>query len=236
MSDLSSSFVASIARALNSDQVPCVLWGHYLLNVHGVPSIIGVGIPRSRKPRSWADDLPVDWLCHSGWPFEGWRKGSRSVQEPHAMSGPGSLPFKLAGAVHAATSISRPHWRLRSHRGSLSAIRDSLVPATARQLFLVTEEIQASFAIHPCVRPDCSPTLAAGSGIGCLQVGLWSSYRAQVSYLAGSISASVRARFREAHRFLCNANDWVHGAVRRWWWAFGRKPASGTPQDVLQRA
>ena len=49
MSDLSESFVVSIALALNSDQVPCVLWGHYLLNVHGVPSIIGVGIPRSRK-------------------------------------------------------------------------------------------------------------------------------------------------------------------------------------------
>ena len=48
MSDLSESFVASIAGALNSDQVPCVLWGHYLLNVHGVPSILGVGIPRSR--------------------------------------------------------------------------------------------------------------------------------------------------------------------------------------------
>ncbi|KIX02794.1 uncharacterized protein Z518_08736 [Rhinocladiella mackenziei CBS 650.93] len=41
MSDLSESFVVSIARALNSNQVPCVLWGHYLLNVHGVPSIIG---------------------------------------------------------------------------------------------------------------------------------------------------------------------------------------------------
>ncbi|KAF1953863.1 hypothetical protein CC80DRAFT_537136 [Byssothecium circinans] len=41
MPDLSPSFVASIARALNSTQVPCVLWGHYLLNIHGVPSIIG---------------------------------------------------------------------------------------------------------------------------------------------------------------------------------------------------
>jgi len=51
MSSLSESFVASIARALNSNQVPCVLWGHYLLNVHGVPSIIGVGIPRSKKFR-----------------------------------------------------------------------------------------------------------------------------------------------------------------------------------------
>jgi hypothetical protein len=39
------SFVASISRALSLDQVPCVLWGHYLLDVHGVPSIIGVGIP-----------------------------------------------------------------------------------------------------------------------------------------------------------------------------------------------
>ncbi|KAK5444191.1 hypothetical protein LTS15_010544 [Exophiala xenobiotica] len=41
MSDHSESFVTSIAQALNSDQVPCVLWGHYLLNVHGIPSIIG---------------------------------------------------------------------------------------------------------------------------------------------------------------------------------------------------
>ncbi len=47
MSDLSELLVASIARALNSDQVPWILRGHYLLNVHGVPSIIGVGIPPS---------------------------------------------------------------------------------------------------------------------------------------------------------------------------------------------
>ncbi len=152
------------------------------------------------------------------------------------MSGPGSLPIKLAGAAHAAASISHPHQSLRSHGGSLSTIRDSLVPATARQLFLVSEETQASLAFRPCVRPDCSPTLAAGSGIGCLQVGPRSSCRPQDSYLAGSLSASVRARFREAHRCLCNANDWVHGGVHRWWWAFGCKPASGAPQDVLQGA
>lgn len=48
MTDISESFVASIARALNSDQVPCVLWGHCLLNVHGVPSILGVSVPRAR--------------------------------------------------------------------------------------------------------------------------------------------------------------------------------------------
>lgn len=42
MLDLSESFVASIGSALSAEQVPCVLWGHYLLNVHGVPSIIDV--------------------------------------------------------------------------------------------------------------------------------------------------------------------------------------------------
>ena len=47
MSDLSELFVASIARALNSEQVPYILRDHYLLNVHGLPSIIGVGIPPS---------------------------------------------------------------------------------------------------------------------------------------------------------------------------------------------
>ncbi len=52
MSGLSESFVASIAQALNSDQVPCVLWGHYLLNIHGVPSIIDVGIPDQENFRS----------------------------------------------------------------------------------------------------------------------------------------------------------------------------------------
>ncbi|KAH6631048.1 hypothetical protein B0J18DRAFT_422958 [Chaetomium sp. MPI-SDFR-AT-0129] len=41
MSTLSQSFVASIARALNTAGVPCVLWGHCLLGLHGVPSIIG---------------------------------------------------------------------------------------------------------------------------------------------------------------------------------------------------
>jgi len=40
MPDFSESFVASIALALNAAQILCVLWGHYLLNVHGVPSIM----------------------------------------------------------------------------------------------------------------------------------------------------------------------------------------------------
>ncbi|WYZ45776.1 hypothetical protein EsH8_IX_000001 [Colletotrichum jinshuiense] len=40
MSDHSEQFVASIAGALNSSQIPCILWGHCLLNVHGIPSII----------------------------------------------------------------------------------------------------------------------------------------------------------------------------------------------------
>lgn len=60
--DLSESLVASLARALNSDQVPCVLWGHYLLNVHGVPSIIGVGIPRSKEFQNQDPEL---MLCKS---------------------------------------------------------------------------------------------------------------------------------------------------------------------------
>ncbi|KND87538.1 hypothetical protein TOPH_07815 [Tolypocladium ophioglossoides CBS 100239] len=40
MSAPSELVVASIARALNAAQIPCVLWGHPLLIVHGVPSII----------------------------------------------------------------------------------------------------------------------------------------------------------------------------------------------------
>ncbi|PHH58674.1 hypothetical protein CDD81_4882 [Ophiocordyceps australis] len=32
------SFVAAIAQTLNSAQIPCVLWGQYLLRVHGVPT------------------------------------------------------------------------------------------------------------------------------------------------------------------------------------------------------
>lgn len=44
MADLSQSLVASLARALNAAEVPCVLWGHCLLGLHGVPSIIGASI------------------------------------------------------------------------------------------------------------------------------------------------------------------------------------------------
>ncbi|KAI0378371.1 hypothetical protein F5Y04DRAFT_148847 [Hypomontagnella monticulosa] len=35
------SRIASIAQCINSAEVPCVLWGHSLLNLHGVPSILG---------------------------------------------------------------------------------------------------------------------------------------------------------------------------------------------------
>jgi len=51
MSNISQEFVASIAQALNASQVPCILWGHILLIVHGVPTILGVSISaRSRDP------------------------------------------------------------------------------------------------------------------------------------------------------------------------------------------
>ncbi|OHE96962.1 hypothetical protein CORC01_07747 [Colletotrichum orchidophilum] len=39
--ETSESFVESIASALKASKIPCVLWGHCLLNVYGVPSIIG---------------------------------------------------------------------------------------------------------------------------------------------------------------------------------------------------
>ncbi|KAK3371706.1 hypothetical protein B0T24DRAFT_706756 [Lasiosphaeria ovina] len=40
MPEFSEAFVACIAQALRTAQVPNVLWGHCLLNVHGVPSVI----------------------------------------------------------------------------------------------------------------------------------------------------------------------------------------------------
>ncbi|KAG9255351.1 uncharacterized protein F5Z01DRAFT_652883 [Emericellopsis atlantica] len=41
MTSLSESFVASIAHSLNWAHIPCVLWGQYLLILHGVPSVVG---------------------------------------------------------------------------------------------------------------------------------------------------------------------------------------------------
>jgi hypothetical protein len=35
------ALIVSIAIALDTAQIPCVLWGHCLLQVHGVPTIIG---------------------------------------------------------------------------------------------------------------------------------------------------------------------------------------------------
>ena len=45
---ITEDFVASLAQLLNAAQVPCVLWGHVLLRVHGVPTIVGVSVPSSR--------------------------------------------------------------------------------------------------------------------------------------------------------------------------------------------
>lgn len=61
MTSLSELFVASIAHSLNSAQIPCVLWGHYLLILHGVPSVVGVGKPSS-KPLGYfyTNKLKVD--------------------------------------------------------------------------------------------------------------------------------------------------------------------------------
>ncbi|KAF7198320.1 hypothetical protein HII31_00059 [Pseudocercospora fuligena] len=40
MANISQEFVTVIAETLSESNVPCVLWGHCLLNVHGIPSII----------------------------------------------------------------------------------------------------------------------------------------------------------------------------------------------------
>ena len=61
MASLSESFVASIAHSLNLAQIPCVLWGHYLLILHGVPSVVGVGKPSSKTLGCfYANKLKVD--------------------------------------------------------------------------------------------------------------------------------------------------------------------------------
>lgn len=61
MTSLSEQFVASIAHSLDSAQIPYVLWGHYLLILHGVPSVVGVGKPSSKLlERLYANKLQVD--------------------------------------------------------------------------------------------------------------------------------------------------------------------------------
>ncbi|KAK0387332.1 hypothetical protein NLU13_5645 [Sarocladium strictum] len=40
MVDSVASLAKAVAQSINSAGVPCLLWGHCLLNVHGVPSII----------------------------------------------------------------------------------------------------------------------------------------------------------------------------------------------------
>lgn len=45
MADISESLVASLAETLDAAGAPCILWGQFLLNVHGIPSTIGVCIP-----------------------------------------------------------------------------------------------------------------------------------------------------------------------------------------------
>ncbi|KAH0593112.1 hypothetical protein MHUMG1_09114 [Metarhizium humberi] len=40
MADISESLVASLAETLDAAGAPCILWGQFLLNVHGIPSTI----------------------------------------------------------------------------------------------------------------------------------------------------------------------------------------------------
>ncbi|EFY86916.1 hypothetical protein J3459_005993 [Metarhizium acridum] len=41
MTDISESLVASLAETLDAAGASCILWGQFLLNVHGIPSTIG---------------------------------------------------------------------------------------------------------------------------------------------------------------------------------------------------
>jgi hypothetical protein len=49
--------VASIAHALNAAQIPCVLWGQCLLQVHGVPTVVGVRMNPLKNYQTLTNDI-----------------------------------------------------------------------------------------------------------------------------------------------------------------------------------
>lgn len=49
---LSQALVASISRILIQSEIPCILWGNYLLTIYGVPSIVEVS---ELLPRLYSD-------------------------------------------------------------------------------------------------------------------------------------------------------------------------------------
>ncbi|KAF6832202.1 hypothetical protein CPLU01_06301 [Colletotrichum plurivorum] len=104
MSDYSEQFVASIASALNSSQIPCVLWGHCLLSVHGIPSIVA---PANKL-----------WKSYPG--------------SPHVPTQKHASPAPRTGPRHRR--IPPPHHRLRAHRRPVPTVRDATVPADPRRL------------------------------------------------------------------------------------------------------
>lgn len=58
---LSESLVASIATVLSASDVRCVLWGQFLLRVHGIPSIVAVCYPTPQTLITNLTIIPI-WI------------------------------------------------------------------------------------------------------------------------------------------------------------------------------
>ena len=130
MPDLSPSFVASIARALNSARVPCVLWGQYLLNIHGVPSIIDVSAPSSQKFQTITNTCSVYRFCHSGRPSARQHQDTLQNRDPVSLFAGRTLPIESTATIFTATGLPHSYRRLGSHSEPVSPIRDAVVPTT----------------------------------------------------------------------------------------------------------
>jgi hypothetical protein len=58
--DEAEVLVESVARGLNSAGIPCVLWGHFLMHTHGIPTFIFVSPLEQHPPRNQSDGCQAD--------------------------------------------------------------------------------------------------------------------------------------------------------------------------------
>jgi hypothetical protein len=196
VSKLKEALALSVAGTLNADQIPCVLWGQYLLNVHGVPSIIHVciSIPEIPKGPQLTICQSIDFVIpdHS---LGAAIKTLTGLQSLTACPDHKICPSSSQDRAHATTHVPLLRRRIRHHCRPLSPIRDSVVPATTRRVASMPEEIGNPATFGACVRRDHSSTMATWSRAGCVQVGPPPNACSQVSHPAGSLYASVRTGF-----------------------------------------
>lgn len=154
------ALVASIAGALNASGIPCVLWGHCLFQVHGVPTVLGsidFAIPDEALPS--ASQALIDITLSEDAPLTPCRDPTHcSKTAPDRPTPPPSFHVHLKDSSDVGVGLYLQRetlWFLPSF--DVDGVRDSLLSPVATKL-----PAQYILATDQTVLPPSRPGRSSG--------------------------------------------------------------------------